>query len=322
MLAMRARTRRLLPVIGILFLLIVILAVWFDWNMIKPYAERQVTEKTGREFVIRGDLDVSLSLNPLISAEGISLANAEWGTEQPMLDVGKASFRISLWDLILGDIVLPEVSISSPKIILEKSADGKRNWDLKKPEEEVEPPKIGRLAIDDGKLTFRDPKTKTDVHVTISTNSAVAGEMPLNVAAEGTYTDLTFSAQALGGELASLMDKTTPYPIRARVEIGTTRAMAEGTVTGLQELASANLKLNIYGEDLSTLYPITGIVFLPSPPYRISGNLTHQKTEWAMKGFSGEVGSSDMGGDLVFDTGGERPMLRGEVISKVLDLHD
>ena len=208
---MRARTRRLLPVIGILFLLIVILAVWFDWNMIKPYAERQVTEKTGREFVIRGDLDVSLSLNPLVSAEGISLANAEWGTEQPMLDIGKASFRISLWDLILGDIVLPEVSISSPKIILEKSEDGKRNWDLKKPEEEVEPPKIGRLAIDDGKLTFRDPKTKTDVHVTISTNSGVAaGEMPLNVAAEGTYADLTFSAQALGGELTSLMDKTTP----------------------------------------------------------------------------------------------------------------
>ena len=323
MLAMRARTRRLLPVVGILFLLIVILAVWFDWNMIKPYAERQVTEKTGREFVIRGDLDVSLSLNPLVSAEGISLANAEWGTKQPMLDIGKASFRISLWDLILGDLVLPEVSISSPKIILEKSEDGKRNWDLKEPEEEAEPPKIGRLAIDDGELIFRDPKTKTDVHVTISTNSGVAaGEMPLNVAAEGTYGDLTFLAQALGGELTSLMDKTNPYPIKARVEIGTTRATAEGTITGLQELASADLKLKIEGEDLSTLYPITGIVFFPSPPYRISASLTHQKTEWAMKGLSGKVGSSDMGGDLVFDTGGERPMLRGEVISKVLDLHD
>ena len=323
MLAMRARTRRLLPVIGTLFLLTVILAVWFDWNMVKPYAERQVTEKTGREFVIRGDLDVSLSLNPLVSAEGISLANAEWGTEQPMLDIGRASFRISLWDLILGDIVLPEVSISSPKIILEKSADGKRNWDLKKPEEEVEPPKIGRLAIENGKLIFRDPKTKTDVHVTMSTNSGVAaGEMPLNVAAEGTYADLTFSAQALGGELISVMDKTIPYPIKARVEVGTTRATAEGTITGLQELGSMNLKLNIEGDDMSALYPIAGIVFFPSPPYQISGNLTHQKTEWAMKGFSGTVGNSDMGGNLVFDTGGDRPILRGDVISKVLDLPD
>src|SRR5687768_10556421 len=111
---MRARYRRLLPVFGIFFLLIVIFFLWFDWNMIKPYVERQVTEKTGREFSIRGDLNVDLSLNPLISAEGISLANAEWGTEQPMVDVGKASFRLSLWDLLLGDVVLPEVSVSSP----------------------------------------------------------------------------------------------------------------------------------------------------------------------------------------------------------------
>ena len=92
---MRARYRRLLPILGIFFLLIVILFIWFDWNMIKPYVERQVTDKTGREFVIRGDLDVRLSINPLISAEEISLANAEWGTEQPMLDIDRASFRIS-----------------------------------------------------------------------------------------------------------------------------------------------------------------------------------------------------------------------------------
>ena len=205
---MRARYRRLLPILGIFFLLIVILFIWFDWNMIKPYVERQVTDKTGREFVIRGDLDVRLSINPLISAEEISLANAEWGTEQPMLDIDRASFRISLWDLILGDIVLPEVSISRPKILLEKSADGKRNWDLKKPEEETEPPKIGKLALDDGKLIFRDPKTKTDVHVTIFTDSAGdVREMPLNVSAEGTYADLSFTAQALGGQLMSLTEE-------------------------------------------------------------------------------------------------------------------
>lgn len=320
---MRARYRKLLPVFGIFFLLIVIFIIWFDWNMIKPYAERQVTEKTGRQFSIRGDLNVSLSLNPLISVEGISLANAEWGTEQPMLDIGNASFRISLWDLIRGDVVLPEVSISRPRILLEKSADGKRNWDLKKPEEETKPPKIGRLALEDGKVVFRDPKTKTDVNVTIFTDSTVdAREMPLNVTAEGTYADLAFTAQALGGQLTSLTDKTVAYPVKARVEIGTTRATAEGTITGLQELASMDLKLKIEGDDLSALYPIAGIVFFPSPPYEISGNLTHQKTEWSMKGFSGNVGKSDLGGDLIFDTGGERPILRGDVTSKVLDLAD
>lgn len=180
---MRARTKQLLSVFGIAFLLLVIaFAIWFDWNMLKPYVEQQVTEKTGRQFTIRGDLNVNLSLNPLISVEGLSLANAEWGTEQPMLDVGKTSFRISLWDLILGDIVLPEVSVSQPKIVLEKSMDGKRNWDLKKDEKEkAKLPEIGRLTLDQGKAIFRDPKTKTDITANIFTDSTVdAREMPLD----------------------------------------------------------------------------------------------------------------------------------------------
>jgi uncharacterized protein involved in outer membrane biogenesis len=97
-----------------LLVLTTIFAIWFDRNMLKPYVEHQVTEKTGREFTIRGDLDVRLSLNPLISIGGLSLANADWGTQQPMLDVDKAAFRVSLWNLFLGDVVLPEVSISRP----------------------------------------------------------------------------------------------------------------------------------------------------------------------------------------------------------------
>src|SRR5437899_2695708 len=123
-----ARSRATLSILGILLILVVGFVIWFDWNMIKPYVERQVTEKTGREFIIHGDLDVKLSLNPLVSAEGLSLANADWGTQQPMLGVGRFQFRISLLDLLSGHVVLPEVSVSQPEILLEKSADGKRNW--------------------------------------------------------------------------------------------------------------------------------------------------------------------------------------------------
>ncbi|MEO8992763.1 MAG: AsmA family protein [Nitrosospira sp.] len=327
---LRSVKRVLLLVSTALFVVVIIFAIWFDWNMLKPYVEHQVTEKTGREFTIRGDLDVTLSLNPLVSMGGLSLANADWGTQQPMLDVDRAAFRVSLWNLFLGDIVLPEVSISGPKIILEKSENGKRNWDLKKDEkdqknekEKTELPEIGRLILDRGTVIFRDPKTKTDVTVSIHADPAAdAREMPLAVAAEGTFTGLKFAVQARGGEVMSLADKTLPYPIKASAQIGTTHAAVDGIITGLAELSVMDLKLEISGEDLSALYPMVGIVFFPSPPYRISGRLTHQKTEWSMKQFSGEIGKSDLGGDIFFDTGGKRPMLRADVVSKVLDLND
>lgn len=322
---MRTRSkRRIAFAFGVLLALAVIFVIWFDWNMMKPYIERQVTEKTGREFAIQGDLDVRLSLNPLISIEGLSLANADWGSEQPMLGVNKLSFRVSLTDLLTGDIVLPEVSISRPKVLLEKNADGRRNWDLKKEEKETELPKIGKLTFDQGTLIFRDPKTETDVTVKASTDStsADAREAPINLAAEGRFTGLEFTGQIHGGEIASLADKTIPYPVKGKVQIGNSHAAFDGTVTGLQALSAMDLKLELHGDDLSALYPIVGIVFFPSPPYRIAGRLLHQKAEWSLKGFTGHMGKSDMGGDILIDTGGKRPMLRADVVSKVLDLAD
>jgi uncharacterized protein involved in outer membrane biogenesis len=322
----RSRTaRRVLLIFSIFIAFAVALAIWFDWNMAKPYIQRQVSEKTGREFVIAGDLDVRLSLNPLISAQGISLANAEWGTKQPMLAVDGIAFRVSLWDLLKGDIVLPDVSASQPKVILEKSEDGKKNWELKKEEEkETRLPTIGRLVLDRGVVMFRDPKTKSDITVKVVTRSASADarETPLDLVAEGRFTGLEFVAEVHGGAAMALADENFPYPIKGKVQVGNTHAAFDGTITGLAAMKAIDLNLELHGDDLSALYPITGIVIFPSPPYRISGRLMHRKTEWGMHGFSGKVGSSDLGGDIVFDTGGKRPTLRGDIISEQLDLND
>ena len=320
----RTHSQKILFVFGVIFALVLIAILSFDWNMLKPYVERQVTEKTGREFLIKGNLDISLSLNPRISAEGLSLANADWGTEQPMLGINKIAFRISLLDLLKGDIVLPEISISQPKILLEKNEDGRRNWELKKTDKETELPKIGKLNIDQGKLVFRDPKSETDITVKIFSDSASidSRETPINVSAEGKFSGLKFTSRIHGGELISLTDKNRPYPIKGNVRIGTTHAVFDGTITGLEKLAAMDLKLEIQGDDLSALYPIIGIAIFPSPPYHIAGRLMHQKTQWNFKEFAGKVGNSDLGGDVIFDTVGKRPMLRADVVSKVLDLED
>jgi AsmA family protein len=232
--------------------------------------------------------------------------------------------RISLWDLLAGDIVLPEVSVSQPKIVLEISEDGKRNWEFKKEEEkETKLPKIGKLTLDRGLAIFRDPKKKTEVTARIFTDqSEDARQTPIRVMAEGTFTELGFKARVEGGSITILTDEAAAYPFNAEAEIGTTRAKMDGTITNAAKLAKMDVNLDIGGDDLSALYPIVGIVFFPSPPYHISGKLLHRDKQWAMKGLSGNVGKSDLGGAILFETGGKRPMLRGDLVSKVLDLHD
>ena len=41
-----------------LIILVIIFILTFDWNRARPYINRKVSESTGREFVIGGDLDV------------------------------------------------------------------------------------------------------------------------------------------------------------------------------------------------------------------------------------------------------------------------
>lgn len=127
---MRALKWTAFGVVALLTFIAIFLAV-FDWNLLRGYIGEKVTEKTGREFTINGNLDVDfLPFPPRIHVEKLRLANAEWGTAKTMLDIQQLDFSINLFSLLKGDIVLPQVSLGGSQILLEKSADGKRNWIL------------------------------------------------------------------------------------------------------------------------------------------------------------------------------------------------
>ena len=99
--------------------LVIFLSV-FDWNLLRGYIGAKVTEKTGREFSIDGNLDVDfLPFPPRVYAERLRLANASWGSSPTMLDIQKLEFSISLLNLLKGDVIFPEASLSQPQILLE-----------------------------------------------------------------------------------------------------------------------------------------------------------------------------------------------------------
>ncbi|MEW5790542.1 MAG: AsmA family protein [Pseudomonadota bacterium] len=56
----------------------------FDWNMLRGFVSHQVSERTGRSFAIRGDLDVKLSMTPTIRMHDIVMGNAPWGSRPDM----------------------------------------------------------------------------------------------------------------------------------------------------------------------------------------------------------------------------------------------
>lgn len=311
-------------IVAVIAIFVIFLAM-FDWNVLRGYIGEKVTEKTGREFSINGDLDVDFfTFPPRIHAENLRLANAAWGTGSTMLDIHRLDFRINLIDLLKGDVVLPKVALSGAQILLEKSADGKRNWILGQDQQSGKTPRIELLKIDQGVLIFRDPAITTDITATILPASKMQDvrQAGIKFRAQGKFKGLAFNAKGEGGKILSLFDTKIPYPLQGDMRFGATRISVDGTITGLSTFSAVDTQLAIRGEDLSALFPLIGIPFPASPPYEVQGRLVRKGDSWQFNDFTGKVGDSDLGGDFNVNVSGRKPFVRAELVSRKLDIDD
>ncbi|MGH8728070.1 MAG: AsmA family protein [Burkholderiales bacterium] len=293
----------------------------FDWNLLRGMIGEKVTAQTGREFSIAGDLDVDLGLPSRIHAEQVRFENAEWGHAPYMLDLEAVDFSIRLLPLLSKKIVIPEIAFTRPVISLEKNAEGKGNWELGDEDEEGEFPRIGRLTVDAGKITYLDPAIATDITAEVATDTAKTNGAT-QFSAKGQFKSMPASASGTSGSVFLLRDKTQPFPLAGKVRIGATHANIDGTITGLATFDSASLDLDLNGKSLADLFPILGLTLPETPPYRLRGYLAHEGKLSRFDNLDGKVGDSDLRGDFAIDAAGEKPHITAQLESKLLDFDD
>ena len=313
---------RLLELLAAAALLIVLVVILFDWNMLRGPIERRVSAATGREFHINGNLLVDLSLKPHITLERMTLGNLPGAKNPEMASVEHLAFRLHLLKLLRGDVVLSDVKVSQPHLLLEKNQKGQANWIFK--QGDTEWPTIQQLAVSKGALSYRNPRTRTDIDFTVESGDASADARlaPLLINGKGRYAG---NAMQLEGRVESplvLNDPGKPYRIDVRARAGATRATAKGNLIGPLQLRGFDLNFGLSGPNMALLYPLIGVAVPDTPPYHLLGQLTREAKTWHYDHFSGVVGDSDLSGDASVNTAGERPFLTADLVSKRLDFDD
>jgi len=93
-------------------------------------AADQLEAQTGRRLDVQGE--VALSIWPVlgVKAEGVSLSNADWAGDQPMLTAQTLSIGISAPDLMQGDVRIKSITAQAPHLNLSTNARGEGNWVL------------------------------------------------------------------------------------------------------------------------------------------------------------------------------------------------
>jgi uncharacterized protein involved in outer membrane biogenesis len=307
-----------------LFAAALITVALFDWNQARGWIGQQVKERTGRDFVIAGDLRVRpFSLHPKVHAERVSIGNADWGEKTPLIEADTLDFSVSLRGLLRRHFVFPDVTLGEAKVLLQRDREGRRNWILTPAEQktgESSDPEIHRLTVNRGQLTVKDLLTDTDAVLDIETlpnpNDGV------RFTAKGRIKSINAQLKGTGGALLSLLDESQPYPMKIEGSLTDAKASFDGAIHGLATLSTIDARLTLAGGSLGKLGDALRISLPETAPYKLSGRLHREGEVWKFTDFRGVVGASDLGGEFTVDVGKKRPTLGGKLTSNLLDIKD
>lgn len=100
-------------------------------NMFKEDISASIERATGKTVKIDGDLEWELfSFEPAIKIEKLAIENEKWGKNKNIITAENIIATISLRHLLSRKISINTLIFDTPKIFLEVSSTGKKNWQL------------------------------------------------------------------------------------------------------------------------------------------------------------------------------------------------
>ncbi len=326
--------------------LVLCVAILFNLNgnYLKPQVNHYASQMAHRSIEVHGDLSLQWIKPadapsgwrqwvrwPQVTAEHISVGNPPWGKSgSSMAEIGR--LVVSLNPLALFDHVvqLPTLEIYDANVLLERNAQQQNNWTFTQDRSSAPSDwkvDLGQLRLHQVNVQVADAVNTLKFESDLNSLDAASPEgYGIGWKASGSYNDVQLNAQGRAGDVLSLRRSDRPFPFQGDLTVGETRIEVQGSVTKPQALAALDVQLKLAGETMSDLLALIGVVLPNTPPYstegRLIAQLDGQDDTWRYENFKGKVGSSDIEGTLEYLRKKPRPLLRGEVQSKLLRFAD
>ncbi|SJZ85999.1 AsmA-like C-terminal region [Enhydrobacter aerosaccus] len=182
-----------------------------DVEAYKPAMIEAVRAATGRELVIDGPMKLSVFPVPGIGAGRVHFSNAVGAQGAQMIDVRWVAVTPSWWALLQGRIEVGTLTLYRPTIALETDANGKPNWQFDPGGGSTQaagaPSKgmhlaIGRLAIVNGTITYRNPRNEKTIAAeeVNATASVTSFQGPFEIDGRATVNGIPLKLAASVGE--------------------------------------------------------------------------------------------------------------------------
>ncbi|WP_292927209.1 AsmA family protein [Nitrosomonas sp.] len=286
-----------------------------------------MSELTHRTLTIDGDLTINWSLVPNIRFENIKFENAAWGKHPYMFEIAAIDISVDLKEILKGRFIIPQIILTKPNIILERSTEGKGNWEFQDNEnahnKDREFPIIERVRIVDGTLTYEDLTSHTHFSAFFATKiKEEDGEESTVLQGEGKLRGRPLTINLNAGPLVALRQAKQPYPMVLELHAGKTSVKVNGTLTQPLQLQGIDLQFDIKGPNPEQLSHVLGAPMPSLPLYQLKGDLSHHDDIWQIQRLHGHVGDSDLAGNITVKIVAGQPHITADLNSKKINLND
>jgi AsmA protein len=290
---------------------------------------------TGRKLVIEGGVRSTFWPQLGVKTGPISISNAEWSKEGPMLQAEGLEIKLDMAALLGGDVKVTAVEAVAPRIILERSAKGQENWvfgGAAGGEVSTATPGVGKpftldkLMVSEGSLVFIDHQAGLKREV-----SRVTAEVSIPDYVGAAKLDLTgvmqgqvFDARGSVAEFQNFLDGKV---------VGTDLSLVAGAAqvkfSGRAGYGTGEAEGDLTADlgNLAELSALSGVA-MPALPaglgkggVTLSGKVTRSaKGGLFLRGGKIGLGQALLAADLDYAQGKARPKLSGKIVAGDLNL--
>lgn len=338
------RLTKILAIVGVLVIAIVVAGVAvlksMDFNEYRAVIAEQVKSATGRDLDIKGDLDLQISLSPAVAVNGVTFANADWGSRPEMVTLDSFAAEVELLPLLSGDVQVTQVILQGVDVLLETDSSGTPNWEFKTTEESSSSaddsggdgslPVVHSVQVRDVNLTYKDGVTGDSHNVSLSVMelSSDSASSPMNLLLETAYNQEAFKITGTLGSVDALSDNSM-FPVKLNIDALGAAIGLDGTIKEPRSARGMNLGFDVQTKDVAALAVramalagVDGEAPLPAKPLSVSGAVRDGENTWAVDGLALKIGGSDLAGNVSVNLGGSRPDISADLTSTMFDVSD
>jgi uncharacterized protein involved in outer membrane biogenesis len=308
-----------LGLIGLVLAAAIAAPFLLDINDYKTEILAQVRQQTGRDASIDGPIKLGLLPAPEVTAQNVRLANMPGSSEPDMAQIRSLRISVALMPLLSGRLDVTQVSFVGARIVLERTADGRANWEFPKNKSADGNGKddggsdndipVRDVSIEDSTLVLRDATAGTSLQLDKLNGRVTADSLqgPFDARLGFETAGIPVKIELRTGDL-----RNAEQPVSLLLQASGGRAQFEGTAGNLQGAAAIKGRLRSEGDNLlafvQALSVATGRQAVALPPafsqkYSLDADIAADAQSVAATGVKLNLGAESGSGDIAIHRG-------------------